>query len=109
MKLNKAFRKREKAEKTIEECEKVIYEEARPLILSVLEMMQERHDWPGKTPEEVTERIKLIYDSSFTLSDIRGVMLEMAGRKELERVFSKNSYSLPFFAEKIKITPYKTR
>ena len=109
MRLNEAFRKREKAEKTIEECEKAIYKEARPLILSVLEIIQDRHDWPGKTPEEVTERIGLIYNSRFTIDDIRGVMLEMAEREELEHVWSEDGYRIPPFAKKIKIIPYKKR
>jgi len=39
MRLDDAFKKRDKAKKAIKECESVIYAHARPLILGVLEIM----------------------------------------------------------------------
>ncbi|MDO8508982.1 MAG: hypothetical protein Q7S27_04835 [Nanoarchaeota archaeon] len=107
MRLNDAFRKRENAKKTLEQCEKVIYEHARPLILSVLEIVQDRYDFPGKTPEEVTAKIKLLYNNRYTTNDIRSVMLLMRENNELEHSPKKDGYVIRSSVKNVKIVPFR--
>lgn len=87
--LEDAFRIRNVAERTIKEAEKIIYEHAKKYVLSILHSDSKGDEYPGMTPEEITEQIKILYGIKFRADDdVRTVLLDL-DEKSAEESFAE--------------------
>ena len=71
--IGDAFKSRIYERKIIEECEKIIYEQARHLIHKTLEIA-EKENFFGLTSRSILRRINQNYEKGFELSDIEKVL-----------------------------------
>ncbi|MFH1331662.1 MAG: hypothetical protein ABIH63_00050 [archaeon] len=108
--LDDAFKTKEAAEELIEECKETIEEAAKPLVLSVLNIYAAEQFWPGRTPEEITKKVKELYDERFSEVDITKILAELNHEGTIlgVRIGPRTGYRLKPLDEQPTI-PYKGR
>lgn len=108
--LDDAFKTKEAAEEIIKQCKEMIEEAAKPLVLSVLNIYAAEQFWPGRTPEEITKKVKELYDGRFTEVDITKILSELNHEGTILGVHmgSRTGYRLKPLDEQ-PIIPYKGR